>query len=281
MPEIPLIDGKRRRLTNVKPRSKPPAAVKCRLFVTQLLSASRDARVVRFARRRHLDCCSSHPLLCSRAQCAPRQCGPRSGSSFMRRTVWMLGGALAAAIAGPVAAETPKDTVVMAKQIDDLISLDPAEVFEFSGGEIIGNVYDGLLDFNPAKVSEIRGRIAESWSVADDGRTYTFKLRSGLKFASGNPITADDMVWSLHRAVILNKAPGFILTQFGFTKDNIKERIKATDPATVVLVTEKTIAPTFLYYCLTSNVAKAIDHKTVEPQVKGEDLGNEWLKAHS
>jgi len=137
----------------------------------------------------------------------------------------VLGGALALAVAAPVAAETPKDTVVMAKQIDDLISLDPAEVFEFSGGEVVGNVYEALLDFNVNKVSELRGRLAESWGVAVDGKTYTFKLRKGVKFASGNPIAADDVVWSLQRAIILNKAPGFILTQFGFTKDNIKERI--------------------------------------------------------
>ena len=40
----------------------------------------------------------------------------------------------------PVLADTPKDTVVIAKQIDDIITLDPAEVFEFSGGEVIANV---------------------------------------------------------------------------------------------------------------------------------------------
>jgi len=128
----------------------------------------------------------------------------------MRRKAWILGGAIAAAISAPVAAETPKDTVVMAKQIDDIISLDPGEVFEFSGGEVTGNVYDKLLDFNVKKVSELHGRLAESWKVAEDGRTYTFKMRKGLKFASGNPITADDAAWSLQRAVILNKTPGFI-----------------------------------------------------------------------
>ena len=42
-------------------------------------------------------------------------------------------------------AQTPKDTVVMAKQIDDIISLDPAEAFEFSGVEVGANVYDKLI----------------------------------------------------------------------------------------------------------------------------------------
>src|SRR5438445_5592202 len=111
---------------------------------------------------------------------------PRGVFAMMRQTAWILGGAILAMTGGMAAAETPKDTVVMAKQIDDIISLDPGEVFEFSGGEITGNVYDALLDFNVNKVSEVRGRLAESWGVADDGRTYTFKLKQGLKFASGN-----------------------------------------------------------------------------------------------
>jgi peptide/nickel transport system substrate-binding protein len=121
-------------------------------------------------------------------------------------------------------AQTPRDTVVMAKAIDDIISMDPAESFEFSGSEAIGNVYNKLLTFNLKNVSEIRGELAQSWSIADDGKTYTFKIRPGVKFHSGNPVTAADAAYSLQRAVILNKSPGFILTQFGFTKDNAKER---------------------------------------------------------
>jgi peptide/nickel transport system substrate-binding protein len=190
---------------------------------------------------------------------------------------------LAAAALLPLAAlaDTPKDTVVMAKQIDDIISLDPAESFEFSGNEADSNIYDRLLTFNFDKVSEIRGKIAESWSLGDDGRTYTFKLRKDLKFASGNPVTASDVAWSLQRAVILNKSPGFILTQFGFKKDNVAETIKAADPGTLVLVTEKQVAPTFFYYCLTANVASVVDAKTVQGHVKDDDYGNAWLKQNS
>jgi len=169
----------------------------------------------------------------------------------------------------------------MAKQIDDIISLDPGEVFEFSGAEVVSNIYDKLLDFNIKKVSELHGRLAESWSVASDGVTYTFKMKNGLKFASGNPVTADDAAWSLQRAVILNKTPGFILTQFGFTKDNVKDRIKATDPATLVMVTDKPVAPTFLYYCLTANVSSVVDSKVAQQHVSGDDFANDWLKTHS
>ncbi len=200
---------------------------------------------------------------------------------MMRQTALILGGALLAISGGMAAAETPKDTVVMAKQIDDIISLDPGEVFEFSGGEVVGNVYDKLLSFDLNDVSKLEGRLAESWTAEPDGKTYTFKMRKGLNFASGNPITAEDAAYSLQRAVIMNKTPGFILTQFGFTKDNAKERIKATGPDTLVLVTEKQVAPTFFYYCLTANVAAILDSKLVQQHVKGDDFGNEWLKTAS
>ncbi|HVM79826.1 MAG TPA: ABC transporter substrate-binding protein, partial [Stellaceae bacterium] len=62
----------------------------------------------------------------------------------------ILVGSAAMLVAGAVAAwaDTPKDTVVMAKQIDDIISLDPAEAFEFSGGEVNGNVYERLVYYD-------------------------------------------------------------------------------------------------------------------------------------
>ena len=124
----------------------------------------------------------------------------------------LSGAALAVSSGGELRAQTPKDTVVMAKQIDDIISLDPAEAFEFSGVEAIANVYDKLLTFNLKNVSEIRGELAQTWEVAADGKTYTFKMRPGVKFHSGNPVTATDVAYSLQRAVMLNKSPGFILT---------------------------------------------------------------------
>jgi peptide/nickel transport system substrate-binding protein len=178
-------------------------------------------------------------------------------------------------------AQTPRDTVVMAKAIDDIISMDPGESFEFSGSEAIGNIYNKLLTFNLKNVSEIRGELAQSWSVADDGKTYTFKMRPGVKFHSGNPVTAADAAYSLQRAVILNKSPGFILTQFGFTKDNVREKIRATSADTLVIETNRPVAPTFFYYCLTAVVGSIVDSKTVMAHEKNGDFGNDWLKTNS
>ncbi len=186
-----------------------------------------------------------------------------------------------AAFMTPAFAQTPKDTVVMAKQIDDIISLDPAEAFEFSGVEAIANMYEKLIAFDVKDVSKLYGDLAANWTISDDGKTYTFKLKPGLKFSSGNPITADDVVYSLQRAVALNKSPGFILTQFGFTKDNMKDTIKATGPDTVVITVDKPYAPTFFLNCLTAAVASVVDSKVVKANEKDGDWGNAWLKQNS
>ncbi|HSE95348.1 MAG TPA: ABC transporter substrate-binding protein [Methylomirabilota bacterium] len=199
----------------------------------------------------------------------------------MRIAAFLVALALLAGAPGAALAATPKDTVVMAKQIDDIISMDPAESFEFSGSEAIGNVYERLISYDLKNVSQLKGELAESWSVGADGKTYTFKMRRGLKFASGNPVTAQDAAYSLQRAVALNKSPGFILTQFGFTKENVKEKIRATDDATLVIETGDAVAPTFFYYCLTAVVGGVVDSKVVQAQEKGGDFGNEWLKTNS
>ena len=132
-------------------------------------------------------------------------------------------------------AATPADTLVEALAIDDIISLDPAEAFEISTAEIIGNTYSLLVRFDVRRSRKIIGDLAESWTVSADGQTYTFKLKPDLKFASGNPITAEDVVFSLQRAVKLDKSPAFILNQFGLTGDNVTDKVKATDPLTISL----------------------------------------------
>lgn len=177
-------------------------------------------------------------------------------------------------------AATPKDTLIMGWQIDDIITLDPAEAFEFSMAEINGNVYEHLIGYDLKDVSKIHGVVAESWTVSEDGKTLTFKLREGKKFASGNPITAEDAVFSLQRAVLLDKSPAFIIGQFGLTKDNVKDKIKQTGPYSFTMELDKPYAPSFVLYCLTSTVASVVDKKLVMSHEKDGDLGYAWLKTN-
>ena len=79
---------------------------------------------------------------------------------------------LAVALGGTAAsAKTPGDTLVIAKNIDDIISLDPAQVFEFSGGELIANIYDRITMYEPEDLTKLVGGVAESWSFSEDGKT--------------------------------------------------------------------------------------------------------------
>ena len=194
-----------------------------------------------------------------------------------------VGAAMATTMAtsfGAVQAATPPDTLVHAWQIDDILSLDPGELFEFSAAEITGNTYERLVSYDYRDVSKISGEVAESWTVSPDGKTFTFKIRQGKKFASGNPLTAEDVAYSFQRAVALDKSPAFILGQFGLTKENVKDKVKQTGPFELTMELDKPYAPTFVLYCLTAPVASIVDKKLVAQNEKDGDFGNAWLKTH-
>jgi len=203
----------------------------------------------------------------------------------------MLAGAAMSALifaSATASAETPADTLVQAWAIDDIISLDPAEAFELSTGEITGNTYDMLVKLDIADTTKVVGGLADSWTVSDDGLTYTFKLKPNLTFASGNPVTAEDVAWSFERAVKLNKTPAFIIQQFGLTADNVTEKAKAVDPTTFQFVVDKAYAPSFVLNCLTATVAAVVDSKLVKEHAAAvtpseeykfdNDFGHGWLK---
>ncbi|MCQ4161244.1 ABC transporter substrate-binding protein [Roseomonas sp. GC11] len=187
---------------------------------------------------------------------------------------------LPAALKG-AAAQTPRDVLVFAKQIDDIITLDPHEAFEYTASEIAANVYQKLVTTPNSNPAQITGELAEKWEVSDNNTTFTFTLRQGPKFASGQPVTAEDVAFSLSRAVLLNKAPAFIINQFGFTKENVAERIRATDARTVVLKTAEATSPSFLLYCLSAAVGSVVEKAAVMARAQGDDLGNGWLKQNS
>jgi peptide/nickel transport system substrate-binding protein len=203
---------------------------------------------------------------------------------FSKSAAALAAAAGLATTALPLHAATPTDTLVVALAFDDIITLDPAEAFEISAGELMGNGYDRLLRYDVADPSKLVPDLAKSWAVSTDGLTYSFELKPGLKFASGNPVRAEDVAFSLQRAVLLDKAPAFILTQFGLTKDNVRDKVKATGLLTVTLETNKPYAPTLVYNCLTANVAAVVDKVLVMGKEASKDgvgdMGAAWLKTN-
>lgn len=198
----------------------------------------------------------------------------------MKHAPRLIVSALAAVMiaAAPVKAATPADTLIHAWSIDDVITLDPAEVFEFTASEIIGNTYQPLIGYDIDDVSQIFGVVAESWEISEDGKTISFKIREGMQFASGNPISAEDVVFSLTRAVKLDRSPSFILTQFGFSAENVDEKIRQTGDYTFEFEMDAPYAPSLVLYCLTATVAMVVDKQlALENEVDG-DFGYNWLR---
>src|SRR4029077_3389150 len=79
-------------------------------------------------------------------------------------------------------------TLVIDRDTSDLISLDPAVLYEFSAVFATHNVYETLVKFEGTDLTTPKPSLATSWDIKDAGTTndMTFKLKSGVKFASGN-----------------------------------------------------------------------------------------------
>lgn len=77
-------------------------------------------------------------------------------------------------------------------------SLDPQVATDVSSGQIMLAIHEGLVTLNPETLEPEPG-IAESWTVSEDGTTYTFKIRPDGRWSNGEPITVDDVYWSFKR----------------------------------------------------------------------------------
>lgn len=132
----------------------------------------------------------------------------------------------------PGATEAPAatgGTLVIAMNLDDVVTLDPAFAGETTNLFIHINTYDTLVDIRPDDLNTIVPRLAESWEINDDFTEFIFHLRQDAKFASGNPVTAADVVFSWNRLLNVAGAPAFNLDGVG--------AIEAVDDYTVKVTT--------------------------------------------
>ena len=141
--------------------------------------------------------------------CAAPAAAPTAGEGAAAETAAGEAAGSEAAATGEVSRE---ETLIFAADLTDMITLDPAVAYEFGGILPVGNMYETLVSFNPG-APEIVGVLAEAWEITDAGDTWsmTFTLDPDAKFASGNPVTADDVVFSWNRAVDSNKSPAWLL----------------------------------------------------------------------
>lgn len=125
-----------------------------------------------------------------------------------------------------------KDTIVWG-QGADVTSMDPHQGKETPAVQVTNNIFDTLTIVNP-ETNEVEPQIAESWEQTDD-KTYVFKIRQGIKFHDGSDLTAEDVKFSLERAI--NSAAVSYVVDFIDT-------IEVNDEYTVTITTDAPYAPT-------------------------------------
>src|SRR5579871_3178918 len=79
-------------------------------------------------------------------------------------------------------------------------SLDPAIISDQPDMRIVSGMFEGLTRSDPKTGASIPG-LAERWEISSDGRVYTFHLRTNLVWSTGEPIRADDVVYSWIRTL--------------------------------------------------------------------------------
>ena len=163
--------------------------------------------------------------------------------------------------AAPAPAATPKDTLVIADKLDSSITMDPAEVFEGTSAEVMGNIYDRLVRFREKDPSKPVADLAKSWARLPGRQDLHLRTQAGDQVRLGQPGHRRGRGLVAAARGALDKSPAFILTQFGFTKDNVAQMIKPTGPLTLTITTDKNYAPSFVLNCLTANVACVVDKK--------------------
>ncbi len=104
-------------------------------------------------------------------------------------------------------------------------TLDPALAYDTASGELIQNMYETLVFYDGPATDKFIPLLAESWETSADGKTWTFKIRQGVKFHNGDTLTPTDVAYSFQRGLLQGgtSSPQWLLTEpfFGVGIDDI------------------------------------------------------------
>jgi peptide/nickel transport system substrate-binding protein len=202
----------------------------------------------------------------------------RSRGPYLRLAV-VAGLTLAVSALGtPAFGQSRQETLVIARNIDDYNTNDPARQYEFTGQMTNQSVYDTLVTVDAPDFTRIQPKLASKWEVSKDGTVYTFTLRPGVVFTSGNPLTAADVRFSFRRLKHLKDNPAFFL-------DAVKD-VEVVDDRTVKVTL---VGPDASFLAaLAAPQVGIVDAKTVMAQggtdaedAKEKDRATPWLNEHS
>ena len=184
-----------------------------------------------------------------------------------------------AALAAPLAfGETPKQggSAVVTFN-NDLTTLDPQVGYDWQNWSVIKSIFDGLMDYKPG-TTELEPDLAKEFIVSDDGLTYTFKLRDGLKFHNGRPVTAADVKYSIERAVNpATQSPGAGYFSMIKGHDELSGG-KAKEMSGIATPDDKTVVFTLTRPDATFLHLMAINFAYVVPKEEVDKAGSDWGK---
>ena len=101
------------------------------------------------------------------------------------------------------------NTLIVANDVQDIITLDPGRAYEVTNLTVFHAVYETLINVPASDLTALEPGLAESWEISEDALTYTFHLREGVTFHSGNPMTAEDVRFSWMRLKNIKGNPSF------------------------------------------------------------------------
>lgn len=160
----------------------------------------------------------------------------------MKRVLLLLGAVLALGGCGKKSAEPNRLVLV---NFADPKTFNPITAAETSSRDIIYMLFSGLTTKDQV-TQEVKPALAESWSVEADQKTWTFKLRPGLQWSDGKPLTADDVIFTFNDVVYNPAIPNTTVDQVSVDKK--KFEVSKVDDRTIKVVTPEIYAP-FLEYC--------------------------------
>jgi peptide/nickel transport system substrate-binding protein len=151
--------------------------------------------------------------------------------------------------------------------------IDPAVGSDFSSTSSLCNLYDTLVF--PNTEGGVDPGLAESWEVSDDGLTWTFKLKEGVKFHNGSELTAGDVAWSMNRILEIGEGLAYVFL-------GTVESAAAVDDYTVEF---KLTAPSGLFLTSLIRLYVADEEEVMANTAEGPygdkgDYGKEWLLTH-
>src|SRR6202162_2016428 len=148
----------------------------------------------------------------------------RPGASVMA-SVLVAAFVIVSACGGGNSTTTTNHVLVIDKSFD-MKTADPQREFEVSGGIVAKALYSTLLTFKGSDSATPVPLVASSYTASSDAKTFTFKLRTDIKFSDGPPLTSADVAFSFNRLINIKGNPSFLLS--GIT-------VSAPDASTVVL----------------------------------------------